>query len=320
MFEDGAETIPLYPRRRLSGSPFGGFSSIRRGAGSDIASSRPYRPGDPIHTIDWKSSARLSSARGTAEFIVRERHAEEMPRVVVVVDRRAEMALYPPELPWLHKPTAVATAVDMLVASTLNQRGVVGYVDFASHEDAGNEAGTPFWSPPRAQSGVWYGDLRDRVRGFLGDRFDAPEDNLERALTFLSAVRGALPVGSFVFVISDFTAPVELASWQRAVEIGWDVVPVIVQDPVWEQSFPDVGGVTLPLAEPRGRGLSYVRLDPHEVEERRQANEARLESLRRGFLGLELDSVVIGESRRDPIYAAFRSWADDRSALRGGRR
>ena len=33
---------------------------------------------------------------------------------------------------------------------------------------------------------------------------------------------------------------------------GWDVVPVVVQDPVWERSFPDVGGVTLPLADPDG--------------------------------------------------------------------
>ncbi len=153
----GAETIPLHPRRRLAGSPFGGFSSVRRGAGSDIASSRPYQPGDHIHTIDWKSSARLSSAHGAAEFIVRERHSEEMPRVVVVVDRRPNMALYPSELPWLDKPGAVASSVALIVASALNQRGLVGYLDLGSHADEGGEAGTPFWSAPRATA--WQVDL-----------------------------------------------------------------------------------------------------------------------------------------------------------------
>ena len=319
MLESGTETIPLYPRRRLAGSPFGGFSSIRRGSGSDIASSRPYQPGDHIHTIDWKSSARLSSARESAEFIVRERHAEEMPRVVVVVDRRPDMSLYPPELPWLSKPRAVAAAVDLIVASTLNQRGLVGYLDAASHDDVGSEPGTPFWSPPRAQSGVWQTDLRGRFATYMSGRFDAPEDSLDRALTFLAAVRGALPVGSFVFVLSDFTARLSLPAWQHLVEQGWDVIPVIVQDPVWEQHFPAVDGVLIPLTDPRQARQSHVRLDAREVELRRESHEARLDSLRTDFLGLELDTVLIGDSSRDAVHASFVSWADSRSALRGRR-
>src|SRR2546423_14658829 len=105
---------------------FGGYTSVRRGEGSDIASSRPYQPGDHFHTIDWKSSARLSSARGSDEFIVRERFSEEMPRAVVVADRRPEMALYPDDLPWLSKPAAVSAAAALIVATPLNQRGLGG--------------------------------------------------------------------------------------------------------------------------------------------------------------------------------------------------
>ena len=74
-------TFPLAPRRRFAGLPFGGMNSVRRGSGSDIAGSRPYRPGDDARSIDWNASARLSSAHGADEFIVREYIAEEAPRV-----------------------------------------------------------------------------------------------------------------------------------------------------------------------------------------------------------------------------------------------
>jgi uncharacterized protein (DUF58 family) len=314
----GVETIPLYPRRRLVGSAFGGFASVRRGEGSDVASSRPYEPGDHFKAIDWKSSARLSSAHGSDEFIVRERHSEEMPRVVIVVDRRPEMSLYAPELPWLHKPTATRAAVALLVASALNQRALVGYLDFGSHEGE-SEAGDPFWRAPRAQVGVWQGDLRERIDGFLGGGFDAPEDTLERSLAFLSRVRGLLPMGTFVFVVSDFTVPLSPASWARAIDHGWDVVPVIVQDPVWEQSFPEISGVVTPLADPLATRFRQVRLGAREVEERRLANETRIASLRSDFLGLGLDAVSIDVGEGDAVRHAFLAWTEGRVALRGGR-
>jgi len=83
---------------------------MRRGRGSEPVATRPYRSGDSMRTIDWAASARLSAAHGDDRFIVREYRAEEAPRVVVVQDLRPEMGLYAPELPWLHKPGAVAAA------------------------------------------------------------------------------------------------------------------------------------------------------------------------------------------------------------------
>ena len=41
-------SFPLIPRRRVLGLAFGGLRSVRRGAGSDVAASRPYRPGDDV--------------------------------------------------------------------------------------------------------------------------------------------------------------------------------------------------------------------------------------------------------------------------------
>ena len=77
-----------------SGSPSAALHSLRRGLGSDVAGSRPYEPGDDIDKIDWYASARLSLARGSEEFVVREHFAEEAPRVVVLCDRRPSMALF----------------------------------------------------------------------------------------------------------------------------------------------------------------------------------------------------------------------------------
>jgi len=88
-------TFPLVSRRRLIGLAFGSMHGARRGSGSDIAGSRTYVPGDDPHRIDWASSARLSAARASDEFVVREFLADEAPRVVVCLDRRPGMSLCP---------------------------------------------------------------------------------------------------------------------------------------------------------------------------------------------------------------------------------
>jgi hypothetical protein len=306
-----ADAIPLYPRRRLLGSASGGATSIRRGGRADVASSRPYRPGDHFRTIDWKSSARLSSARRSDEFIVRERFAEEMPAVVIVVDRRPAMALYPPELPWLQKPAAVCTAAQVLVASALNQRALVAYLDYATHPGE-TVAGTPFWEQPRAQANVWRTGLRERLDEYLHSAFDAPENNVERALEFLSTMRSTVPIGSFVFVLSDFLVPTPAEGWAHAADRGWDVVPVIVQDPVWEQSFPKIDGVAVSLADANGARPRRVRLGAHEVEERRRLNEDRLDTLQRDFVRLGLDPVLVGVSEPEAVRAALLDWTQAR--------
>jgi uncharacterized protein (DUF58 family) len=306
-----ADAIPLYPRRRLLGSASGGATSIRRGGRADVASSRPYRPGDHFRTIDWKSSARLSSARRSDEFIVRERFAEEVPAVVIVVDRRPAMALYPPELPWLQKPAAVRAAARVLVASALNQRALVAYLDYATHPGE-TDAGTPFWEQPRAQANVWRTGLRDRLDEYLRSEFDAPEDNVERALEFLSTRRSTVPIGSFVFVLSDFIVPTPADAWAHAVDRGWDVVPVIVQDPVWEQSFPEIDGVAVSLTDARGARPRRVRLGAPDVKERRRLNEDRLDMLRRDFVRLGLDPVLVGASGREAVRSTLLEWTQAR--------
>jgi Protein of unknown function DUF58 len=299
-------TFPLVPRRRLIGLAFGAVTSVRRGTGSDVASSRPYQPGDDVDTIDWAASARLSSARGTDEFIVRERYAEEAPRVVIVADRRPAMSLYPTDLPWLSKPDAMVAAGNLIADSAAKARGLIGYLDYASASAASGDSSmeVPFWRPPHAQADFW----RVKESHLHYPLFGAPEDTLEQAFAHLAPMRRSLPAGTFVFILSDFLSPPSEAAWAWIVELPWELVPVVIQDPVWEQSFPDVASVVVPLVDPPTGKLKLVRLSRREARERREANEERLaETL--GYLeGLGLDPVLISSTDSEEIYTRFLEW------------
>src|SRR5919202_1366080 len=186
-------TFPLVLRRRLIGLAYGAMHSARRGMGSDVAGSRPYRPGDDIDAIYWAASAKLSAAHGQDEFVVRERFAEEAPRVVVVCDRRPAMGLYPPGFPWLSKPAAMIAAGSLIAESVVRARGLVGYLDFANGDE-------PFWRPPASKAEVYH----VKERHLHWPSFLAPVDNVSRALRHLQDLKGALTPGSLLFVLSDF--------------------------------------------------------------------------------------------------------------------
>ena len=84
----------------------------------------------------------------------------------------------------------------------------------------------------------------------------------------------------------------------------------MIQDPVWEGSFPDVGGVAVPIAEPRSGAVALVRFSRREAQERREANVRRHERLLRDFEALALDPVLIVASAPEEIDGAFLAWAE----------
>jgi hypothetical protein len=258
-----ALTFPLRSLRRVSGVPFGEMRSVRRGSGSDVAGTRPYRPGDDIRHIDRFATARLSAATGRDEFVVREHHAEEAARVAIVCDTSPSMGLFPAELPWLHKDAARDEAARMIAASAARAR-----------------------CPVRSLSG-----------------------DVERSLLELGRRRSLGP-GSFLFVLSDFLEPLPSTLWRRAVARGWEVVPVVIQDPLWEQSFPAVGGTVLPLREPGGSRIRFVRLRRREAEQRRDAHERRHARLLAVFRALGLEPVRLSSNEPEAILREFLAWAD----------
>jgi uncharacterized protein (DUF58 family) len=294
--------FPLVPKRRLSGTPFGERRSARRGRGSDVAGTRPYVPGDPVSTIDWFASARLSSARGSDEFVVRQLYAEEAPRVLIVTDRRPSMSLYGDDLPWLSKPAVVLAAAEAIARSAAAARAELGHADAPGGR---TRVLSPGAVAPR--------HVVDRVRRAV---YDAPPEGLARTLGHLLNRRAELPQGSFVFVLSDFLADVPAGTWSGMRAAYWDVVPVVVQDPLWEQSFPDVPGLLIPFAAADGSAPELVRLTVAEVATLRHENEERLTRLLRRFRSAGFDPLVLGTSSPTEIDTAFLRWAERRRLRR----
>jgi uncharacterized protein (DUF58 family) len=284
--------FPLVPRRALHGLELGPFRGVRRGVGSDPAGSRPYRPGDDVRTIDWGASARLSAARGTTEFVVRERFAEQAPRVAIVSDRRPGMSLHAP--PWLSKPLVLAVAERLIAESAFRSRGLVGSLHFERDEAV--------WARPTGNPRTWRSRPHDAP-------FTAGDGSLADGLERLGHTR-SLPPGSFVFVLSDFLDQVPETSWLAALARGWDVVPVVVQDPTWEASFPaEVGGLVLPVAQPAGGRAELVRISPDEARSRRDEHELRLQHIVGTFAEVGLDPVVLHTADHDAALTVFLDWA-----------
>jgi len=226
---------------------------------------------------------------------------EEAPRAVLLADRRPSMSLYAPPLPWLHKAAALAAASRLVLQSTLAARGYLGYLDVAEPE--------PCWLPPRTR------------RELVEERpFTAPDDSLERAFACLAPHRAALPPGSFVFVVSDFLAPPPESVWIDALERRWDVVPVVIQDPVWDASFPEVAGVVVPFADARTGRTARVRLTRRETAALREQNERRRAELLRLFDAYDLQPVLVESSEPAAVLDAFLTWAAWRRSLGSARR
>jgi len=297
-------TFPLVPRRRVIGLSYGTMKSLRRGSGTDVAGSRPYRPGDDMDSIDWAASARLSTARGSDEFVVRERFAEEAPKIVIVSDRRPEMACYGPPLPWLDKPEAMRTVVELVLASAGAAGGFVGHLDYAD--------GEAHWRQPKGDRKLI--ELRDER--LWSDEYGGPADWLERSIDHLASHTRAVTPGTFVFLLSDFVPAPSHDTWLAAIEHRWDLVPIVIQDPTWEQSFPDVSGIVVPLRDARSGRMTNVRLRKHEVNARRSLNQERLQQLLTSFQLLDIDPLVVSSSDRPQILSEFLVWSDLRRSRR----
>jgi len=301
---DARLTFTLVPRRRVIGLSFGTVRSLRRGAGWDVAGSRPYRPGDDMDAIDWAASARISTARSSDEFLVRERFAEEAPKIVIVCDRRPNMAYYSSPLPWLDKPLAMRRVVELILASAGAAGGFVGYLDYAD--------GDPHWRQPKGERKL----LEIRDHRLTSSEFNGPQDWLERSIAHLAAHPRAVSAGTFIFVLSDFIPAPSKEMWLTAVEHRWDIVPVVIQDPTWEQGFPDVSGIVVSLRNPRTGRVVPVRLRSKEAAARRTANEERTRDLLETFRVVDIDPILVTSSDRGEVLAPFLSWSDLRRTRR----
>ncbi len=149
-----ARVFPLVPKYRVTG-----LAARRRPQPAPRATA-PTSPGraltcrgDPISTIDWRASARLSTARARDEFVVRERYAEEAPRVVILCDRRPSMGLYESRRSHGSRSRAAVRSVDRVDRRRAREarNAAVAYLDYAGSDGRGGE---PYWLAPTGRSAL----------------------------------------------------------------------------------------------------------------------------------------------------------------------
>ena len=169
----------------------------------------------------------------------------------------------------------------------------------------------PWLDKPAALRAVWRLADPDRERA-------RPDDSLDEDFRYLVGVRRSLPPGTFVFVCSDYLSVPAPEWWARGLAYRWDVVPVVIQDPVWEQSFPLLDSLIVSFADPATGRKHNVRLRRGESEIRRSQNEARLALLLAEFRALGLEPIVIDSAAESDVLGALTAWGETRLAVRKG--
>ena len=296
--------FPLIPRKRVPfGVAFGRFISQRRGVGYDYRGPRHWEPGDDMHQLDHKTTMRQSAFKQSFDPWIREHHADVSLRAVVIVDRSPRMQRYPIWSPWLKKPEAIVRVGSVVVASAKHAGAFVGYLDFADWA----KDQEPFWRPPNQET-----EAAKIIEKYLPHKhFTAPNTTLNDAFLFLLGLSRDLPQESFVFVLSDFLAIPDRELFQEVVN-RWDTIPVVIQDPVLEASFPVWKEGIMPIP-------AFLPGSPKTARgsrKQRQEHEQRLAAIREMFYELGLVPVFVNDVTHEHILQRFFVHVDERNAIR----
>ncbi len=186
-------------------------------------------------------------------------------------------------------------AASSIVASAVAARGAVGYLDLATRP-TGRRALLDLPPGPLA--------ARARSRRAAPAGFDA--GRLARGVRpNVGRSDRSLGAGSFVFVVSDFLEPPPRVFWLRALARRLELVPVVIQDPTWEQSFPAVGPVVVPVVDPADGTVLEVRLGRSEARAERERRERARAELLVVAAASALDPVLLDRSDPDTVPRAF---------------
>ncbi len=300
-------TFPLIPRKRISGRGIGEYPGQHRGQGHDFIDKRQYQSSDSMRLIDWKETAKRSAQQGSFAPFVRQFRQDEIMRAVIVVDRSPRMSWY--SKPWLSKHQVIVSAGQLIVDSLKKHHGLVGYLDYAN----GAQNSDPFWRPPKKEIEA----NRVRNRNLTYGKFTAPENNISIALEWLLDAKDQVPPESFVFLLSDFLAMPEYALLIAATA-SWDIVPVIIQDPTLEASFPVWRGrIPVYLPQVFGDGQRQTGfIAAGEAKRKMHEHQFRLKKIIELFERLQVHPITLFTADPEQIYESFLGW----SALRGGLR
>ncbi|QHJ01465.1 DUF58 domain-containing protein [Xylophilus rhododendri] len=254
--------------RRLDGLLQGGFPTLSRGAGMDLADLREYQPSDDVRHIDWNVTARLDVPHVRVFTEDREMSA------CLIADGSGSMDFgSSPRTKRVVQTEFVALMAQLLTRHGNRVGGLLG------------GSGNAGWLPARGG--------REQVMRLLEQlqkrRPPAADDG--GLAQWLQAAGRGLRRRSTVFVVSDFISP---PGWERPLARlveRHDVIAVRLVDPL-EQALPDVGLLTLRDAETGEQML----VDTHDRVFRQRfarAAAAREEKLRESFAVAGADALEL---------------------------
>ena len=305
----GRRRAELPARPALAARRLGLRAPARRAARDRVERrhhARSYRPGDDPGMIDWKLSARLSSIRGTAEFIVREDFADEAPRAVVVADRAPSMCLYPDDLPWLSKPAALRTVWQAVAAASVQELGLAGYLDTAAGDG---------WFAPRPTARFAEIDARTGAAAFDADPARARGG---ASSTWPAAAARCRPARSCSSARTSSRRP-SPTTWLRALGASLGPRPRGRAGPGLGAELPAGRRPRRPVRRPRDRPRSG------RCGSRPRRHGGCASCTRPGSPGCSRSSAASASTTsssatptRLPSYRAFVDWAEARIAYRRG--
>jgi uncharacterized protein (DUF58 family) len=292
-------SLDLAIMRRVESLVPGEHLTPQVGAGTELASIRPYRPGDDVRHIDWNATARMQEAH------VRVQVGERALTAWLLLDVSASMSFGTAERRKADVAEGVALAVGHVATRRGNRLGVVAFGG----------------GPPRV--------LRPRqgrlgLLALLAELRSEPEDDGAGATSLGAAVRQAAAVArarGLVVVVSDFRGERDWEGPLRALRGRHGVLAVEIRDPR-ELQLTAMGDVW--VMDPETGRQVQVNTGRRRVRERfaRAAAEERLEvaqALRRtGADHVVLDTAgdwlrdLAGHLRRGE--AALRAGAPTRAA------
>ena len=261
--------LPADPRRRVL--PLRRPAQPASRAGLDVATSRPYEPGDDVDASTRTPPPGCRSPvapRSSSSASTTPRRPAWGPRrpETLDVDLRRRLAVAP-------KPEAPA-----LDAVDRRQRG----------HRAGAASAT--WTRPTASpTGDRLAPSTSSTSPTESVRSAPPGDALERGLVHLVAQRRDLPAGSFLFVLSDFLAPP--SHGRLAASAGTPMGGRPCGDPGSGvgAELPELGGAVVPLADPGSGEVSLVRAPPERGGGAARRQRASLRELVQGLRALDMD-------------------------------
>lgn len=263
--------LELTITRRLDGLLHGQYLGLLPGAGSELAGSREYRPGeDEVRRMDWAVTARTNVPH------VREVDADRELTTWLLADATPSMDFGTAEIEKRELAVAATAAVGFLTAGSGNRLGA---------HVLGVEAVRRF--PARTGRTHLLGLLRTLLAVPRGGEGAQPPALAEA----IAGLRRSAPRRGLVVVVSDFLDglpdtddPEARPAWEeelRRVAVRHQVLAVEVADPR-ELELPDVGLIT--LVDPESGQRREVSTSSRRLRERYAAAAAvQRETVRRAL-------------------------------------